>query len=295
MGLQDTLSFIVRHPLNRGRVGRALLRFLGWQLRSRLRNRPAPMPFVDETRLLVERGMTGATGNVYCGLHEFEEMSFALHVLRPCDLFVDVGANVGSYTVLTSGAAGCQTIAFEPGPAAFHWLLRNIDLNGLADLTVALNAAAGSQEGSVRLTSSLDTGNRVMDPEEDISDSIEVAVHALDDVVSDTPRILKIDTEGFEGEVLAGARGLLARDEPMALIIEMNGSGERFGFSDRILDESIRNAGFEEAFYDPFNRCLTKRPKPHTTRGNAIYVRGWDFFVARVCASRPYLVLGRLI
>ena len=45
-------------------------------------------------------GMTGATGNVYCGLHEFEDMALVLHALRPRDLFVDVGANVGSYTVL---------------------------------------------------------------------------------------------------------------------------------------------------------------------------------------------------
>ena len=44
--------------------------------------------------------MHGVTGNVYCGLHDFAEMSFMLHLLRAGDLFADIGANVGSYTVL---------------------------------------------------------------------------------------------------------------------------------------------------------------------------------------------------
>jgi hypothetical protein len=64
---------------------------------------PVVVPFVGDTRLLVARGMRGATGNVYVGLHEFEEMAFALHALRPSSRFIDVGANVGSYTVLAAG------------------------------------------------------------------------------------------------------------------------------------------------------------------------------------------------
>lgn len=56
--------------------------------------------WIEGARLMVRNGMTGATGNIYCGLHEFTDMSFVLHLLRPDDLFVDVGANIGSYTVL---------------------------------------------------------------------------------------------------------------------------------------------------------------------------------------------------
>lgn len=49
--------------------------------------------------------MTGATGNWYCGLQEYEDMSFVLHALRPGDLFVDVGANIGSYSILAAGGS----------------------------------------------------------------------------------------------------------------------------------------------------------------------------------------------
>ena len=50
--------------------------------------------------------MIGATGNLFCGLHEIEDMGFVLHFLRSDDIFLDVGVNVGTYTVLAAGVAG---------------------------------------------------------------------------------------------------------------------------------------------------------------------------------------------
>ena len=80
--LRATLSYILRHPLNRGRPARALSRFVRWQLKSRLVP-AAEVPFAGDTRLRVRRGMTGATGNVYCGLNDYEEMGLVLHALLP--------------------------------------------------------------------------------------------------------------------------------------------------------------------------------------------------------------------
>src|SRR6478609_823915 len=97
----STLRFIIRHPLNQRRRLAALMRFASWQLGSRVKTEHV-IPWVAGTKLVVRRGMTGATGNIYCGLHEFADMAFVLHALRPGDLFVDVGANIGSYTVLAS-------------------------------------------------------------------------------------------------------------------------------------------------------------------------------------------------
>jgi hypothetical protein len=75
--------------------------------------------------------MTGATGNIYSGLHEFEDMGFLLHFLRPDDLFVDIGANIGSYTILASAAIGAATIAFEPVPDTHEWLRLNVAINNV--------------------------------------------------------------------------------------------------------------------------------------------------------------------
>src|SRR5579885_744965 len=161
-GALRTLRFIYRHPLNRNAPFRAIWRFAAWQVATRLHPSALVVPYVGDTRLVVERGMTGATGNVYCGLHEFEDMAFVLHALRPEDLFVDVGANVGSYTILASGAAGARCISFEPAPSAYRALLDNIRLNDLLYRVEARNECLAAAPGEVQLTSGLDTVNHVV-------------------------------------------------------------------------------------------------------------------------------------
>ena len=90
--------------------------------------------------------MTGATGNIYAGLHEFADMAFTLHFLRPDDLFMDVGANVGSYTLLASGVCKARTISFEPYPETMAALRRNIDLE-LESAGIEFIDANGAGEG----------------------------------------------------------------------------------------------------------------------------------------------------
>jgi len=98
--LLHTLKFILNHPLNRSHRMRALWRFVRWQVGIRLVHAPVLVPFIENIGMFAQQGMTGATGNIYCGLHEFEDMALVLHSIRPGDLFVDVGANVGSYSLL---------------------------------------------------------------------------------------------------------------------------------------------------------------------------------------------------
>ena len=102
INLLDTLRFVCRHPLNRKKPIAGLLRFVDWQIRSRVQGE-VTHPWVGGTKLAVRKGMTGATGNIYCGLHEFPDMAFVLHALKTTDVFLDIGANVGAYTILASG------------------------------------------------------------------------------------------------------------------------------------------------------------------------------------------------
>src|SRR5580658_9889738 len=93
------MVFIWRHPLARHRRVTAYSKFFEWQISQILKKRAVAYPLVENSSLLVEKGMTGATGNIYTGLLEFEDMAFVLHVLRKGDLFADIGANIGVYTV----------------------------------------------------------------------------------------------------------------------------------------------------------------------------------------------------
>jgi FkbM family methyltransferase len=265
--LVRVLAGLLRHPVGRRHPVRTLFRFVRWQIVTRVRPGPREVPFVGGTRLLVSRGMTGATGNVYLGLHEFAPMSLVLDALRPEDLFLDVGANVGSYTVLASGVVGCRTIAFEPVPATVEALEANVRLNDLGDRVRVVQAAVGDTSGTVLVTTTRDTTNRVLTEEESTDggaswdDRLEVPLVRLDDAVSPAELaaaervILKIDVEGFEVPVLRGAEGLLASGKVLAVLVEINGSGAAFGHADADIVEVLRQNRLVEVGNSPVS-CL---------------------------------------
>ena len=82
MGILNTLSFLLNHPLSQGRKLQTLRRLVAWQIGARLVPGPVACPFANGSWLLVQPGLTGATGNLYVGLHEFADMAVVLHVLR---------------------------------------------------------------------------------------------------------------------------------------------------------------------------------------------------------------------
>ncbi len=224
--------------------------------------------------LLVTPGMTGATGNVYAGLHEFTDMAFALHLLRPDDLFVDVGANVGSYTVLAA-SVGARCISIEPIATTFKHLVRNLHLNNLSDRVEVRNIGVGSAKGTLKFTSSLDTVNHVIDDHENSDAGVcEVAVDTLDSVAAAAePVLVKIDVEGFETEVIAGAEQVLSNESLLAVIMELNGSGSRYNYDEDELYQRMIGYGFNPYSYSPFERSLNAMNGERGRSGNTLFVR----------------------
>ncbi len=294
--LRATLSYILRHPLNRGRPARALSRFLGWQIGSRLTS-PIAVPFVDGTRLLVGRGMTGATGNVYCGLSDFWEMAFLLHALRPGDLFFDVGANVGSYTVLAAGAAGANCLAFEPVPATFEHLRKNIALNDLGQRVSAHQVAIGAAAGSISFTSQWGVANHAVADGENSDGAVHVPVRPLDDfwpAAAPGLALLKIDVEGLEVEVINGATHTIRHPSVKAVIMEiLNGAGTRYGYDDWALHARMLELGFGLHRYDPSSRTLS--PTEEIIGGNNLYLRDLETLSERVRTAPVHEVHGTRI
>jgi FkbM family methyltransferase len=261
LGLISTLRFITEHPLNRGRPVAAAWRFLAWQIESRLR-RQVEFEWIEGARLSVRRGMTGATGNIYCGLHEFSEMGFLLHLLRPGDLFLDIGANVGSYSVLASKVCGAQSIAFEPDPGTAASLRRNMALNDLEALTRVEQVALGPVNGETAFTVGLDTINRVAGAGDE---QVQILpLRRLDDIPGAAePTLIKLDVEGFEEQVLSGAAEVLAAPSLLAIQTELDNPAIR---------EQFRKLGFEAMYYDPFKRLLSGEPLGYRV-SNMIYIR----------------------
>jgi FkbM family methyltransferase len=282
----DIIKLIYFHPLNKGRRLQALVRFVKWQLISRVYKHPILLPFTNKSKYLAWKGLAGLTGNWYNGLMEMEEMSFLLHFLRDGDSFFDIGANVGAYSILASQHFDIAVHAFEPHPLTFKHLTRNINIQDKINNSKLYNIALGDSEGSVLFTSQLDTVNHIVT--ENKNDAIEVKIQKLDSMNLPPPILVKIDVEGYEWNVLNGATQILCNTELKAIIIELNGSGTRYGINDDQIDSLLRSHSFIPYTYDPFQRCLIKLDK--WTNHNTIYIRGIDFCEQRVKNSHKIIL-----
>lgn len=124
-------------------------------------------------------------------------------------IFFDIGANIGTYTLVASEVPSAKVISFEPHPETFKELKRNVALNQRANVTL-LNIAVSDHNRDVFLTNckpGLSSLNRILPVAEGTEDNILVASKTLDWGCNDLctlPNIVKIDTEGHELKVFLG-------------------------------------------------------------------------------------------
>jgi FkbM family methyltransferase len=287
MGISEyarTLREITRHPLNVGREWSAIGDYLRWNIGRRLLRDDHVLPMANDAVIIVSNRQNFATLCYTCGLWDFEDMLFLMHLLRPGNLFVDIGANAGGYTVLASAVAGARTAAFEPVPSTHAELRRNVLANGIEALALPRCIGLGDAEGTMTMTAGLGSLNHVV-TDGSRGDTVQVPVRRLDDVLDlEGCRLIKIDAEGFEMNVLRGAARTIANPELAAMIVELNGSGERYGNSDASVHQEITGHGFVPHRYDPLSRRLTALATFNRGSLNTLYVRDPDA-VTRVLAS----------
>jgi FkbM family methyltransferase len=183
-------------------------------------------------------------------LPDHAELSVLRRFLRPGDRFFDVGANIGVYS-LVAAECGAEVVAFEPGSAAVAALRSNVALNDLGDRVEVRQEAVGAESGEIEFVDGVGTmGHVVTEVADDARGQaglftgrstrslLRVPMVALDDIVGDAPvAALKIDVEGFEDAVLAGAAKALREARIAYVQLEHNASSERiFGEPSRSLD-----------------------------------------------------------
>jgi FkbM family methyltransferase len=294
LGVLQSLRTVGRnfaaHPLTREDQLGAWARFAAWHLRSRL-SPEVVTSWIGGQRLVVRPGMTGATGNLYYGLHEFMSMGLVLHFLRDGDLFLDAGANVGTYTVLASGVCRARTLAIEADCDTARDLARNVEVNGLQELVTIEVLALGPEDGEVMFTTGLGAMNQVVTERRE---GVRIVPQrTLDHVVGDRqPHMLKLDVEKYEDQVLEGSIEVLKKPSLKVVALEATSDWSTKLFTD---------LGFERAFYDPFTRILQREPNALAfsdgkwTRSNEFFVRDWEFVEDRVKTAKPFTVLGRTV
>jgi FkbM family methyltransferase len=283
-GLSTLLRYARAHPLGGKHRLATMARILDWQVRCRIASGPIRHKWVNDSVLMVRRHMVGATGNIYFGLHEFPDMGFLLHFLRKGDLFFDIGANVGSYTVLAATVCGVETWSFEPDPDTIADLAANIAANDIGALVTIKPVALGAENGEIAFTIGLDTVNRVADSPDQPQRLVPVT--RLDDIAANAaPVMMKIDVEGHEAQVFSAADAVLAKPSLKAIEIE--------SLEPSIL-EALARHGFAERHYDPFTRRLSETPL-NLHANNRLFIRDEAFVADRLKTALPVRVNGQTL
>ncbi|MCS4434556.1 FkbM family methyltransferase [Aquiflexum sp. XJ19-10] len=170
-------------------------------------------------------------------------------LVKPGNIVVDAGANIGLISIFCALRAGQNglVLSFEPHPETYPILKKNIAVNGISQID-AYNKALGSTSGTAKIYSNLqiNRGAASMVEFQEDSPSFDVEVVSLDSVLKQhlisNLDLLKIDVEGFEMEVLKGAKGILSGNNGPFLVIECSNTRSNFNYSlEELFDFLNRN------------------------------------------------------
>jgi len=203
-----------------------------------------PVPRADvqvrlsDGRLLQLRLSDRTQRTMWLGLFEPSESRLVSELLQPGDVFVDVGAHVGWFTTIAARqvTSGGQVIACEPYPENATSLRKNLALNKMQNVLV-VESALGSRAGTIRLRKGSDSGS-VTALDWSTGDAEDVPMTTLDEITSAIAaiKLLKIDVEGWEPQVLRGAVETLKRSANVLIEINRPALQEAASSPEELLD-----------------------------------------------------------
>jgi FkbM family methyltransferase len=255
----NTLKYILSHPNCKKQKIKSVFKFVWWQLYKRITHQYVDIEVVPNIKIRCYPDGYSAATVMYCGLYDYNEMNFLLRYLRPSDSFLDIGANVGIYTLLAASRIKCGSIySFEVLPKNYNRLEENIQLNQLqqvktyqiaiSDFTgkISLNLAEGDSMPFITAATSDKT--------------IQVNTDTLDNLLQNQPlanlTLAKMDIEGAELLALQGAKSLLEQQRPKVWILEINEAVNNFGHQKEDVIDLLQSYGYGLYTYDADNNQI---------------------------------------
>lgn len=195
--------------------------------------------------------------------YEYEVMKVLKDEIKTCDLFIDIGANIGIYSIV-SGKSRIKTLAFEPVIANFNALTKNIELNSLRKYVDVFNIGFSSQkEENEFYYNKICTGSSSLYKLKSNANGTKckVKLEVFDDFKNEfieqaQSSMIKIDVEGMEIELLTGMKNFIKQKKELKIIIETKHSGE-----DAIKQKLLSFCGFEFCKIDAYNLIAVKIKK----------------------------------
>lgn len=283
-GLRHRARVVQGNPGNRGHRARqwaALLRFEA----ASLSGRPTTLPFATRSKVVARKRGDSSSRVALARFPDWGEMMIWRSHLTRNDIFFDIGANVGLYS-LNAAEVGARVISFEPAAdmvEALHENLRlnrltTVDVRGIALLDRVGSVSFGGQDPNRRKVELADTGTGTGSGA-GTGDTVTLSTLDLE-AAGSTPRGMKIDVEGFERLVLAGASTLLESPQLELIQLEWNDTCEAaLGESREPLARLLVEHGFTLYQWTPNERHLL-------CHGQLTPPYGRDVFAARGTARQ---------
>jgi FkbM family methyltransferase len=229
---------------------------------------------------------------IYFGFEE-TEIEFLKKYLKKGDTFIDIGANIGLYSLYASKIVDNKgkVIAFEPTPSTFKRLMQNIQLNNVTNVE-ANNIGLSNQKSTLKLHISNDgydawnsftVLNDIV-----ISDEIDAYVDTLDSYFASNNiknvRLVKVDVEGWEKYVLEGATNLLKREDAPVFLIEFTETNAfAAGYYIGEIFDFMKNYGYDwYSFNSEQNLFINEKKKMHYPYENLIAIKNLNECLKRI-------------
>ncbi len=281
------------NPITKDRPIKAMLKYIVFNILCRIK-KAVNYTGIGGLKFKISKGDAGLVGNVYFGVYEINESMFAVHLLRESDTFLDVGANLGHYSLLASGLTQAKSITVEPIPSTFAKLMEQIKINDLSTTITALNIGLSDSDSELYFSNDDSDMNCIVTSE--YPNAIIVPVSTIDTICkNETVSLMKIDVEGYEKHVINGAKETLSNLALKALIVELNSSGAKYGITDEEVYNQLLSYGFLPYEYKPLTREILLLESFNKKQFNTIFIRDLEFVTQRISASKKYKVWGKEI
>ena len=293
--MQPTIRQILTAPYTLSQKIKYTGRFIKWQFINKVLKKTYVFSYTTNSKLMLMKGFVALSGNYYFGISDPDVMPFVLHLLQPDDLFVDLGANGGAYTVLASAEKKANTISIEAATDIFKGLLKNIEINNIQSKVEAWNVAASDINGYLPFTTADHATNRIL--YEDRPDIVQVEAKTLDSILNGrVPILMKMDIEGHEHNALLGADNTLSATGCKALVIEFSNTGEYYGYGNIATHKLLTGYGFKPFKYNYREKQLVSfDPLSTYFEFNMIYIKDEDFVKDRLKNANHILMSRQLI
>lgn len=258
MKIFKQLKKILDHPLNYNRKIITIGKIVWWKINQIFFRIPAIIQITTDAKLVCYPQSSYGSFVVYANFPEYEEMKFIQDIVTDGDVVLDVGANIGSISILAaSKGEKVSVFAFEPTEKLLPLIRENIGVNQFEKRIMVFQTAVSDKNGNVSFVLKKESEVNHIDTNNS-KNSVSINSITLDSFAKQNRinkiDLLKVDVEGAEMLVFRGSKRLLQNNQVRIILFEVNKNSLQFGYSAQQLVEFFRQNNYFVFFFCKHDR-----------------------------------------